>query len=184
MVNDGPWGGLNEEDRAFTMASMGHTLEGYARAQPDFESWCQGRGLSALPASAAAIKVYLAKGITERGWEVSAVTEALYGIRHAHRTAGYGEVLEASDPLDILASVKKREREEWLEVVEAIDVLAESDLLARYHGIEPTEPSPVTDEQVERALAIIRRAYPDSTRAQPGGDDGTVGPDRAGTAIT
>ena len=70
-----------------------NTARTYRRAQAAFSAWCREMGVPSLPAPVEAIKVYLDCCIEERDWRPATVRSAFAAISHAHREAGYGDVV-------------------------------------------------------------------------------------------
>src|SRR5262249_35696830 len=64
------------------------TQEAYGSDFRIFESWCQARGLSALPATAESLCAFLADEAT-LGKRASTLGRRLAAIRYFHRAAGY-----------------------------------------------------------------------------------------------
>jgi site-specific recombinase XerD len=52
-----------------------------------FKFWCEDKGISALPASSAAVAAFLAAEAS-RGAKVATISRRLAAIRHAHKLAG------------------------------------------------------------------------------------------------
>lgn len=82
-----------EAARAFAEhARAPNTLRAYRSDWADFTAWCAARGLSALPASAEAVTLYVAErasGAGERALKVSTLERRLAAISQAHRACGY-----------------------------------------------------------------------------------------------
>lgn len=80
---------LVESARGYAADSRaGSTRRAYASDAQRFEDWCHAKGLPAIPASPAAVAVYLA-ALADRGCRPSTIERALAGIAHAHRSRGF-----------------------------------------------------------------------------------------------
>jgi site-specific recombinase XerD len=62
-----------------------------------FKAWCQGRGVSALPAAAEAVAAFLAHDV-EVGSRPSTLGRRLAAIRYAHKLAGHSAQQTTSGP--------------------------------------------------------------------------------------
>lgn len=65
------------------------TRRAYARDAAAFASWCESKGLEAMPASPATVGLYLA-ALAEEGRKVSTIERALAAIGAEQRAAGHG----------------------------------------------------------------------------------------------
>lgn len=87
-----------------------NTARNYGRAMAAFTAWCRSRGVSPLPATAGAIKVYLHLGIEEKGWRPATVRAAFAAISDAHRRAGHEAVVRDPSFQTFLAAVVREDR--------------------------------------------------------------------------
>lgn len=65
-----------------------NTRRAYRSDWRQFESWCSGHGLDALPASPATVGIHLA-AMADRGYKPATIQRRLTAITYAHRAAGY-----------------------------------------------------------------------------------------------
>lgn len=83
------------------------TRRAYAADWRAFETWCEDKGLPALPASAPSVAVYLA-ALADAGRKVSTIERALSGIASRHRTAGLPWPKGQPQIREVLAGIRRR----------------------------------------------------------------------------
>jgi site-specific recombinase XerD len=79
---------LDAASRRFDAAARASsTIRGYRSDLADFERWCEGRRLTALPAEATTVALYLT-ALTEAGAKASTLQRRISAISQAHQLAG------------------------------------------------------------------------------------------------
>jgi site-specific recombinase XerD len=111
-------------------ARASSTRKAYESDFRAFEQWCAAQGLVTMPASPAAVAVYLTH-LADSGRKVATIERALTGIVHAHRSSGV----------------------EWPRAHPAIATVMAG--IRRRLGTAPTQKSPVIDELLAAMLATL-----------------------------
>jgi hypothetical protein len=79
----------SEAAAGFARASKAEsTLRAYRTDAADFTAWCEGHGLSPLPASVDTLASYLAE-LANSGMKASSIARRCAGLRYMHRMAGF-----------------------------------------------------------------------------------------------
>jgi site-specific recombinase XerD len=95
-----------------------------------FEAWCGRRGLSALPATAGTVAVYLA-ALANDGKRPSTIQRALAGIAHEHRARGALWPRGASSIGQVMSGIRRR------------------------HGTAPAQKAPLGDDDLAALVGTL-----------------------------
>ena len=116
--------------RGFALAEKSEaTRRGYRSDFGGFSRWCEGRGVSPLPASSAAVAAFLASEATG-GAKASTLSRKLASIRYAHRLAGVASPTDLEQVRAVMRGIR------------------------RDHGAAPHQKAPATAERVRDMLAL------------------------------
>jgi site-specific recombinase XerD len=88
-------------------AKASNTRRAYEADQRTFRTWCEARGLSALPATPATVAVYLA-ALADQGRKVSTIERALSGIVAAQRAHGVAWPKGHPQVREVLTGIRRR----------------------------------------------------------------------------
>lgn len=111
-------------------ARAGSTRKAYEADFRNFEQWCALQGLDAMPATPAAVAVYLTH-LADSGRKVATIERALTGIVHAHRSRGVDWPRAHPAIANVMAGIRRRV------------------------GTAPTQKAPVVDELLAAMLATL-----------------------------
>lgn len=111
-------------------ARASSTRKAYEADFRSFEQWCAVQGLPSMPASPAAVAVYLTH-LADRGRKVATIERALTGIVHAHRARGVDWPRAHPAIANVMAGIRRRV------------------------GTAPAQKAPVVDELLAAMLATL-----------------------------
>ena len=116
--------------RGYALAEKSEaTRRGYRSDFGGFSRWCEGRGVSSLPASPATVAAFLAAEATA-GAKASTLSRKLASIRYAHRLAGVASPTDLEQVRAVMRGIR------------------------RDHGAAPHQKAPATAERIRDMLAL------------------------------
>jgi integrase len=121
----------SEAARRYAQASKSAaTIRAYAAGLRSFETWCEARGLVAVPSNVTTVADFLSAE-ADAGRKVSSIAQKAAAIRWAHKTAGLSSPTEAEAVQNVMRGIR------------------------RALGVAPKQKSPATAERILTILAHV-----------------------------